>query len=286
VAGNLFARATGTGRMEAKVWLTKTSKNETSPNGVIVIPKGSTLLASGKQDGLAFDLQAPSAFKVTLTPTPESDYIPYQSGQNLWLSLEMFNDMDGPTFSCSGSADSPGIGTDGLKMSLPLEEYQDRLEGVSEAASILDLKALGPVEKLARPGTLMTYSFTLSNAGFSADDFVTEATGPDASIATVVPGGTIHLDAKGSVQVTLGVKVPEKAVDNQAYEVVLFVHSKSDPTKSVVARTKTIAALHGDATADETRLLKAAQDDAKKTPGLEALGVLALVGIVAYARRR
>jgi hypothetical protein len=187
---------------------------------------------------------------------------------------------------CSGTANAPGLGTAAFKMTLPLEEYQDRLQGVSEAASAIDLKAVGPVEKLARPGTLMTYTFTLMNAGFSADDFVAEATGPDAKLATIVPGGAIHLDAKGNAQVTLGVKLPDKASDGQTFEVLLFVHSATDPSKSVVARTKTIIALHGDATADESKLLKAAQQEQRKSPGFEALSLLGAVGACVLLLRR
>jgi hypothetical protein len=249
------------------------------------------LLAAAKGQDISLSANGQAAFSMQLTPTEQSDYVPYEPHQNMVLSLTL-ESTDGVPPCCINvdSATSPTLKVDGFKMVLPLNEYADQLTGISEAASAIELRAEGPVEKAGRPGTLMTYTFQLQNTGFTADTFVVEAAGGDAKYGSVVPGGEINLQPKETKQITLGVAIPSDYKDSQSLEVILFAHAKSDPSKMALQRTKTLVATTGNATKDESKIFLAAKNDAKKSPGFEGVAVLGAaaiaVGLIALRRRR
>lgn len=278
VVGNIAAHDTaGSATLSAKLYLAPTGN---AGNNAKML-----LLATSKPQDLAFSPNGAAPFSLQLTPTEASDYIPYAQHQNLVLALTLDRELN---FNIISSA-SPALQVSGFKMTLPLNEYADRLTGISEAASAIELKADGPVEKLARPGTLMTYTFTLRNTGFTADTFVVEAAGNDAKLGSIIPGDEIDLAPKETKQVTLGVRVPGELKDGQSVEVILFAHAKSDPSKMALQRTKTTVATTGNATKDESRVFLNAQNDAKKSPGFEGafvVGAAAVaVGLLAMRRR-
>lgn len=276
VAGSIAGHGVGTGKLSARLYL------QTSENG----RTKQVLLAKTSTQDLTLDTSAPSAFSLQLTPTPESDYVPYAPKQNLLLLVTLESgELSMPC--CLNAGVEPKLKVDGFKMVLPLNEYADRLTGLSEAASAIDLKADGPVEKAGRPGTLLTYTFTLKNTGFSADTFVVETAGNDADRASLLPADEIELAPKESREITLGVQIPADMKDGQTLDVLVFAHAKSDPSKAAIARTKTTVATTGNATSDEAKLFLAKQGEAKDTPGFGLVGLVAAAGAaVLLARRR
>jgi hypothetical protein len=241
------------------------------------------VLAESEPLTLTGEARKPLPFSLTLTPTEASDYVPYQKEQYLALFIRanVAGDVGG------GRATEPRIVTDSFKMTLPLEEYHDRLSGVADAAAILDLRAEGPVEKAGRPGTIVTYLFDLTNGGSTEDSFDMDLAGSDARRAQVVPGGAITLGPRESKRVTVAVSVPSDAAAGEELEVLLFAHGVDDPSKTAIARTKTRVSLGDDAVADESAVLTAAREAENETPapGL-ALVAAGLVGAALAARRR
>src|SRR5581483_558587 len=269
IAGNIVGHTVGSATVSAKLVLVRTDNGGSKP----------LVLAKSNSQDVSLSLNTASPFKLQMTPTPESDYIPFDSHQNLGLIIDLSQSGATPYFCCISSNEEPTLQVDGFKMVLPLNEYADRLTGISEAASAVDLKADGPVEKAGRPGTLLTYTFDLQNTGFTDDTFVLETAGTDAKRGNLVPNGEVTLAAKETKQVTLGVSIPPDFKDGQSLEVLVFAHAKSDPSKMALARTKTTVATTGNASSDETKVFLAAKNDAKKSPGPDAIMLLGAAGV-------
>jgi hypothetical protein len=239
-----------------------------------------TLLAGSAPIDLTLDSQKSTPFALTLTPTPDADYIPYEGPADLILHIQL----------ASASTTSPfgptpiqaRINTADFAMKLPLNEYHDRLTGEAESKSGIEILAQGVVEKAALPGSLVTYAFDVRNTGSGTDAFIIDAAGNDAGRASLVPNGVVNLAGGEMKRVTLGVNVPVDANDGTQLEVLLFVHAQNDPSKMAIARTKTtVTKQASQAVPDETNVLLAAQAQQKKSPGA---GVLILsVGAAAAA---
>ena len=244
----------------------------------------SVLLAESDEQTITLDLQKPVAFTLALMPTEDADYVPFQPDMSLYLKVRL--GMEGLRGICCIGETSPSLVTQDFKLSLPLNEYHDKLTGVAEAAAAIDIVADGPVEKLGRPGTTMTYAFTVKNAGAQPTVLDLDLAGSGVDLGTVVPQGPIELGPKESRRVTLAVSIPAEAAEGQEIEVLLFAHAQDDPSKTAIARTKTTVTLRGEAAADETDVLLAAQSADNDTPGLGAAGVLAALGAAILVMRR
>ena len=227
--------------------------------------------------------QVPFAF--TLVPTPESDYVPHALGQNMYLVMA----YEGGPETLVGDPTLPRLPVEPFKLTLPLNEYHDRLTGVADAAAVLDLVAEGAVEKAGRPATIVTYAFTLKNGGAAEDRFEIDLAGSDSRHGEVVPRGVLALAAGESRRVTVAVSIPPNAAAGEELEVLLFAHGVDDPSKTAIARTKTKVSLGSDAVDDESSVLIAARQAENGTPGpglaLLALAA-ALAALVASRRRR
>lgn len=282
IAGNIVGHTQATGTLRAELHLAQGIDPETGDAQGL-------LLAESDSVDMTFDLSTPQPFKLTLTPTEEADYVPYARGQNMVLRLFFETSDDSPTICCLG-AGTPGLTTADFKMSLPLNEYHDKLTGLSETAEALELKAEGPVEKSGFPGATMTYAFTLVNHDDEAMVVDLDAAGTDAILGTIVPEDAIELGAKESRKVTLAVTIPTDKNEGEELEVLLFAHAQEDPSKSAIARTKTLVVKTGsaEATADETSVLLAAQQEASQdTPmGGAVVAVLGLAVVALLVRRR
>ena len=241
------------------------------------------LLAEAEPVTLTAEARAPLPFSLTLTPTEDADYVPHQPEQYLSLVIEYDHEMD----RWIGGPMDPRLLTDGFKLSLPLNEYHDKLTGVADAAAVLDLKAEGPVEKAGRPGTIVTYVFELVNGGSTDDRFEVDLAGADNRHAQVIPRGAVALAAKETKRVTVAVSIPSDAKEGEELEVLLFAHGVDDPSKTAIARTKTRVSLGSDAVDDESAVLIAARDAERGAPGPGlALVALAGAGAALLARRR
>lgn len=266
--GAISGKAQGTGNVSTKLYLVRErgadnqSQRAANDQGI--------LLADARGVRVTLDPQKPAPFKVTLTPTPQSDYVPYARGQNLVLLIHLSEDS--PNLCCFGGVGEL-LSVKDFKMALPLNEYNDQLSGVADASSSLDLKALGPVEKAGRPASIMTYQFDLVNGGNAPATVQLDIAGNDAKFGSIVPSGRVDLAPRESHRVTLAVHIPGDAPEGQDLEVLVFAHARDDPSKMSIARTKTIVSKGANATDDETSVLLAARDAEQKTPGFE-VGVL------------
>jgi hypothetical protein len=288
LSGSLVPYAKGTGSIGAKLYLVDEGEGSPARNGRVEFDKSKALpLADSPPAPLSLDLATAVPFKLAITPRADADYVPFTPHKNLWLELTFKADQ--PDVVCSGiHGMTPVLTPKEFKLTLPLNEYEDRLDGIAEAASVLDLKIEGPSEKTGRPGALMTYVFALTNAGLTPDEVALELAGNDAKLGEIVPGGTIPLAPKETKRIVVGVTIPKDASDETSYDVLLYAHSKTDPSKSAVGRTKTTADHGAGAADDESALLQAAKADAAKdTPALAVGALLAgAVGAALASRRR
>lgn len=279
--GAIGGKAQGTGNVSAKLYLvrekTQNDQTQRAGNGQGI------LLADAKGVRVTLDPQKPAPFKMTLTPTPESDYIAYAKGQNMVLVIRLNEDAANV---CCFAGFGETLVTKDFKMVLPLNEYNDQLTGEAEASSTLDLRALGPVEKAGRPGTIMTYQFELVN-GASAETIVKlDIAGNEAKLGSLVPNGRVTLAPQESRRLTLAVHIPSEAAEGQDLDVLVFAHAQDDPSKMSIARTKTSVSKGANATDDETSILLAARDAEKDAPGFELVALAAAVAGVALLARR
>ncbi|HUR70051.1 MAG TPA: hypothetical protein VM370_12470 [Candidatus Thermoplasmatota archaeon] len=283
IAGAIIGhQAQGTGSLSGTLYLV-----QQSGEGSIDWSEGVVLGETDAQD-LTFDLNTPQPFSLTLTPTEDADYIPYARGQNLVLLLTLDSGEGAGNFCCLPGT-TPGLTTADFKMTLPLNEYHDKLNGLAEAGDMLEIKAGGPVEKTGLPGTTMTYAFTLVNHGASEETIDLDLAGTDALLGTLVPNGAVTLGSKETRELTLAVNIPTGKNDGEELEVLIFAHAQEDPSKSAIARTKTVIGKpgSGELAADETGVLLAAQErEEKDSPGPGALVALAGIGAALLLARR
>lgn len=241
----------------------------------------SILVAEGTPTAVTLDRQGEAAFTLALTPTEESDYIPYAPDTYLALMLAAPGLMPE---TLTGNPARPRLMTEPFKLSLPLNEYHDRLSGASEVSSGLELVAKGAVEKTGRGGSTQTYAFDLS--GTPGATVVVDLAGNDAHVGRAVPAGTLIL-GETATEILVGVELPADANPGQEFEVLLFVHARDDPTQVAIARTSTRVAAQGeDAAADETATLLEAEARTSATPGPGALALLAALLLAISWRRR
>ena len=278
LVGSIVGRMRSTGTVHAEL--------------VLVTPEGDdgVLLGDTTAAEVTLDLSNPTPFKVAFMPTQEADYIPYARGQNLVLYLYYEPAEEGVGTICCLPGATPGLRTEDFKLTLPLNEYHDKLSGLAEAGDLLELRAQGPVEKAGVPGSTMTYRFTLTNRGHTQEIIKVDLAGTDAALGTLVPAGAIRLGAKESREITVAVAIPFESNDGEELEVLVFAHAQSDPSKSAIARTKTLVAKSGaaDVHPDESGILTAAQRrEASETPAPGALLLGgALAGAALMLRRR
>ena len=252
----------------------------------------SVLLAEGQASPVAHAGGQSTAVDLTLTPTTESDYIAYARETYMTLVVELTTPNAVPlSGGLTGLAYTPLLTTADFELTLPLEEYHDRLSGASEATDLIAIRADGPVQKIATPGSLMTYTFNVTNAGASEATYVIDLAGADDERGEVTPRGATTIGAGESKRVVVAVSVPSSAADGEVFEVLLFVRAQNDPTQMAIARTMTEAGRGGDATSDdESAVFAAAQQANAETPGAGVVGalfaLLAGAAVVGAQRRR
>lgn len=239
----------------------------------------SVLVAEGAPTLVALDHQQTAPLSIQLTPTAESDYMPYAPDTYLTLALHLDMTVGGFT----SSPLRPRLVTESFKLSLPLNEYHDRLTGAAEVASSIEVVAKGAVEKTGHGGSVLTYAFDV--AGAPGETIVVDLAGSDADLARAVPGGEVAL-GEGPTEVLVAVEIPASANPGEELEVLLFIHARDDPTQMAIARTMTRVAATGDEAApDETAALLAAEERNEKTPMPVGAALVALAGVALALRR-
>ena len=269
IVGKLLGRTTGSSELTAELWLIQGDEDK-------------TLLATAPPASLTLDLQNPTDFAFTLTPTPESDFIQYAPGQNLQLRLALTTETP-----CCPPQSSPAILVEGFEMKLPLNEYHEAPvinEEGGEIIATLEAAPEGAIEKRARPGTTMTYAFNLKNGADAPVDVRIETEGTGKDQLSVLPGLQLRLDAGAAQRLLVGLKVPADANEGEVLEGVLVIRAADNPANLVIARTSTVVTRGDDAQPDESGILTAAQGT-KDTPMPAMLLLVGLVAAATIARR-
>lgn len=271
VTGTIKGGSNGEATVRAKLVLV--SLDDREADGIV--------LAEASSAKVMLDMQKPTPFTLDLTPTEDADYVAYQPKQNIELILTM--DSEGPRIGFGPV--QPLLLTSDFKLTLPLNEYHDRLTGLGEAQEGLEFIAQGPVEKVGRPGTVMTYIFDIKNNGEDVTIDL-DVAGNDATLGLVIPAQAFELARGATKRVTLAVQIPGDATTGAQFDVLVFAHAQEDPSKTALVRTLTSVSTGANATDDETGILFAARDAEAQTPGF--VGPLAIValGAIAVLRRR
>lgn len=268
LVGKVLGRTAGEGVMSARLWYGTDDEEK---------------VALAESDGatVTLDANAATPFAITLKPTKDSDYVPYDRASNLWLVVT----LDTETVSgCCARPAVPSLTIADFQLTLPLNEYHDRLPAAASSRGLIELTAEGALEREAAPGSVVAYAFSLKNTADKEDRFVVDVAGTDSAAGKAAPLREFVLKAGESTKVALAVTVPQESAEGDTLEVLLLARSVTDPSRSAIARTKTIVSLDTDA-ADEGELLEAAQNEARESPGAGALAALAAAGAVAVALR-
>ncbi len=232
---------------------------------------------------VTLDAQAATPVALVLTPSAESDYVPYASGQNLLLRLRLEST---PQFPCCPTPDgTPAIVTGSFRMPLPLNEYADLPVWDEGIESSVQLTTLEPVERDARPGTTVTYTFTVTNNGDATDEVELGVVGAGAEGAAYLPDGKVELSPGASVTATLAVRIPADAVAGDRLEAVFIARSETDPSNIALVRTATTVSPDA-ANEDEEQAFRDAAGKKKDTPLPLAFVLIALSGALMARRLR
>ena len=267
LVGAVVSPTAGDGTVRADLWLWS--------------DEAEVLLAEGSSVPISLSANTPTTFETSLTPTLEADYVPYTKDADLVLVVAVGQESPTGGFFCCSQQTSPALTTQDFLLTLPLNEYHDRIVKPAGGAASLALDAVGAVEKLALPGSTMTYTFDLTNHG-PAGVFVVSVAGADAEAAAVTPAGDVSLAEGETRTLTLAVQVPADAVEDDVLEALVFSHARDDPSQAAVGRTLTGVTRSGSAAAaDESAVFAAAQAQQDETPALGVVG--GLVALVAAA---
>lgn len=260
------------GRMEAQGTLT----------GELWLVKGDqdvALLGKLADAQVSLAQSAPASVTSTYTPEAASDYVPYAAGHNLELRLTLTTGGQVPP----NPQNPPGLVVTDFKLALPLDEYADAPSFEEGEGSTLRIEPQDGLEKTARPGAMAAYSFLLTTLATTPTDYQIELAGTNAKESEVTPDGTLPFEPTETKRVTLGVRVPASAQNDQRLESILVIRSRSDPSDITLARTVTLVSRSA-AGADEAGEFEAAKNEGKKTPLPATLAVAA--GLAAFALRR
>lgn len=267
LAFDVLGKRTGSATLEAQLLLVRGTEE--------------TPLAQAMTSDIQLDLQTSTPVEFTITPTPESDYIPYAPGQNVVLRISMTIPGSLPT--PNPQETTPAIMTGSFAMTLPLNEYADLPVWDPGIESTVGLVAQGDVERKALPGTTVTYSFTLTNKASMTDDLELGVVGNAAEMADFTPQEKIRLAQGESKVVTLAVRVPNDVREGERLEVILLARSEVDASNIALVRTATVATQDA-SNVDEEQAFK----DAKGTKGapLPPIVTLAALAMALALRRR
>lgn len=261
-------RVEGQGTMKGELWLVKGDQD------VALLGK----LADAK---IAVSQNAPSPVSMMFTPDAASDYVPYATGNNLELRLTLLLDGGLPP----NPQSPPSLVVNDFKLALPLDEYADAPTFEEGEGSTIKIVAQDGLEKVGRPGATVTFGFVVTNLAAAQREYALEIAGTSAKVSESAPADSVRLDAGESRLVTLAIRVPADAQNDERLESILVIRSKSDPSDLTLARTTTMVN-KGAAAPDEQAKFEAAKNEGKDTPFVAPVFVIALAAMVALASRR
>lgn len=239
--------------------------------------EGSILIATFESETMDMAQQATTIFTGTLRPAQDGDEVPFQPGQNLYLSVQMTTAGPVPT---SGFANEAPAIAKGAFLQVPLNEWHDP---VNEALAALDgpaLRALGPQERLVNPGEAVQFAARITNPLNDSRTIRLGISGPHAAWAELPD--SIHVGAGESANVTVTVRVPEDAVHGDRADLVLQAYTKQDPNARGLLRL--VAQV--DTAEDQVDDLASEKVQPKKESPGAPLGLLVAVVAALVALRR
>lgn len=193
-------------------------------------------------------LNGKATFGGTITPTAESDFIPYVPGAALRLDLQLeVARPDNPFL----TATAPDLIAGGL-FTLPLFDYDDPIGDVFSDGGKLHLLLDGDVQQLGNPGSTLLFNATLHNADNATHELALLLVGSNVAWARIVGDERIEVEAGASRTLQVAVAVPADARDDDRADLVLDVASTSDVGARALVRMVGIVdtdATHPDATA-------------------------------------
>lgn len=245
-------------------------------NGQTFFFQESTPLATFQSERV--DLSGEHTFQLEMTPTPESDYIPYHPANQMVLEVV----LEGTTV-LGTSRNLQPVMQPGGTMTLPLLEYHDPVDDLFGSLTGPVLTIEDRAQRILNPGDVALFHVELRDAGQGAGTYRFSAAGLNAEWAAFPAGTTVTLDAGSTVTVPVQVRVPADAFDGDKADLFIQAVNAGNETQRALARVVVDVdtdAQHGD---DSDVKVDVSQD----APTVSLLAVVALVGAaVAVARRR
>ncbi len=239
-----------------------------------------TYLAYFESEAVDIDPNGRHTFDVELQPFDDVDPLPYEAGRNLYLDVEL--EYTGVPPPALGQAeDSPYLASGGY-MRLPLNEWHDDVDDALNAVGGPVLKSKGPQERLVNPGEAAVFQAFMTNPTDEDIPVGFEVTGKHSDWATL-PQTKYVLPAKGNVTVSLIVRPPVDALDEERADLILQVYPEELPELRALLRL--VAEVDTDSDlADEAPL--ASELTKKESPLSPLTSGLALLAALGLARRR
>lgn len=233
------------------------------------VGEGTTVLADAPRVELG-DLAADSDViaELVLTPTPESDLVPFEDGAQMVLQVV----LDQDTSAAEGPVRNPELMPGGV-LHLPLAEYRDPVGGFLEIADGLRFDA-GLSQSAVNPGRTTVVPLELHNDG-EATEVHFDVVGLLAQWVEVPE--PVRLEAGEHASIDVAIAAPADAANGTVAELIVTARSPDRPFDTALA--KVIVQV------DDTRDIEdqARRDVHKNAPGL---GPLMLLAAIFLARRR
>ncbi len=253
-------------------------RGEVGRDGELVGAK-ETLLASLLPSN-SKDISGSTAFDVVVQPTKDADLVTYSRHQALMLELRLTTEsIPGP-----GTSQTMPFLTGG-EMTLPLNEYRDRIEGVFNQLAGLTFRHDGSAEKSINPGETRIFNLTLSNEGAVDDVFALKVNGTNLDWVRILGDQKIFVPTGSERQVVVAVSPPTDAPQGDIVDLIVSAVSISEP--SVQGNIRVVAVVDNTLDhPDESYLIQDVEKQLtskKKSPGLPI--VLVGMALLALARR-
>lgn len=215
-----------------------------------------------------------ATFDVEVTGTTYGDYVPYRAEQNLYLVLNVSAARPASFLGAEAPVLKPGGA-----LTLPLLEYQDRLQPTFAAASGLAVRVVGAPPGAMPPGATAWFDLHMSSPEAGAHTW--QALGERASWVRYPQGATTQVG--GSLQATarVGIASPQDAPAGRV-EIPIQVTSPSGHAGVVLLRVQ----IEADAKIDGEWTVLSGDTPTKKSPGPAAVWVLAGLAVWSRVRER
>jgi hypothetical protein len=236
------------------------------------------------------------AVQFSFIPLLEAERI--KAGSVLVARITLASNQPGVAFVQIGGAARPEFVLDGSKITLPIipDPSPKTKNAIPAGPAFLTLAVKGDAQEFVNPGKVKVFQVTVVNEGVQEDAVKIDTTkDPDRWYVVLNPGDTYRLKPGESATFGVLVKPPSGAKEGEQCHVLLNATSSADPTALAQASLTAIVTTGVDIqdesqnfTADEDTKAHANEVPAKKSPGLDTLGLLAapLAALLMIRRRR